>query len=121
MARRRAIAVGAGLLILSAPAGAQDTQAMIKAVEYSLQCNASVGVIENVALSGVDYSADRAMATIRGTYRQQVAVLRVPMVQTPGSGGGVFEGVYNVARRRLDSLHYKISIKGGPIPPHCLP
>lgn len=94
---------------------------MIKAVEYSLQCNASVGVIENVALSGVDYSADRKTATIRGTYRQQVAVLRVPLVQTPGSGGGVFEGIYSVERQRLESLHYKISIKGGPILPHCLP
>ena len=112
----------ASLVALSgAPAFANDAEAQqIKSsVQFSLQCNASLGTIEEVELSSVVPRAD-GLVTVRGTYKQKLGSFGRFGFQGPDAAGGVFEGVYERHRKALKELQFKISVRSGAIPPACL-
>jgi hypothetical protein len=89
------------------------------AVKFSLQCNASIGTIEDVELTGSSPGRDRTYV-IRGTYKQRVGGFNLFGMQSAERNGGVFEGVYDSTARKLVELQFKISLRHGSVVPNCL-
>ena len=53
------------------------------------------------------------LIVVRGTYRQKIGGFNLYDLKSDDTHGGVFEGTYNLTARRLDKLHFKISIRTG--------
>lgn len=88
-------------------------------MQFSLQCNATIGTIEDVELGVVAPGPDGTVI-VRGTYRQKLGSFGKFGFQAPEATGGVFEGVYQRDRKALKELQFKISIRSGSIPASCL-
>lgn len=104
---------------MSAWAQEVDTAQIKNAVGFSLQCNATLGTIEDVEITATSPGPDGTV-TIRGTYRQKVGSFGRFGFQAPEATGGVFEGVYQKSNRSLKALQFKISIRSGSVPASCL-
>jgi len=120
--RRAALALAPALLMLAAPpahATPPDETDVRKAVHFALQCHATVGTIDEVALAGLSATSGTQYA-LRGTYRQRVGGVGFFGFQSPEAMGGVFEGVYDGGARKLSRLNFKISVRTGSVKPTCL-
>lgn len=106
-------------LVTAAQADEVDATRIKSSVGFSLQCNASLGTIEDVEVTAIAPGPDGTV-TIRGTYRQKIGSFGQFGFQAPEATGGVFEGVYQSSSRSLKSLQFKISIRSGSIPAACL-
>ena len=115
--------VGVGLIAAfaagRAAADAADTAKIRSSVQFSLQCNASLGTIEDVEVTAMIPEAG-GLVTVRGTYRQKIGSFGRFGFQGPDSSGGVFEGVYQPDRKIFKELQFKISLRSGCIPEACL-
>jgi hypothetical protein len=89
------------------------------AVQFALQCNATVGEIQNVAVLSSE-NLGNGLLTVRGTYSQKVGGFSLLHFTTPDATGGVFEGAFNPSTHKLESLQFKISLRAGTIPAACL-
>lgn len=124
-ARRRGalLAVATGLVVALAAGNAAADDADIarikSAVQFSLQCNASLGTIEDVEVTATTPGGAGAL-TVRGTYRQKIGSFGKFGFQAPEASGGVFEGVYQLDRKAFKELQFKISLRSGRIPDSCL-
>jgi hypothetical protein len=96
-----------------------DNQQIKSSARFSLQCNATVGTIENVELASV-VPGQNGQVTVRGTYHQKVGSFGRFGFQGPEAAGGVFEGIYLRDRGVFKELQFKISIRSGSVPPNCL-
>jgi hypothetical protein len=103
----------------SARADEVDTAQIKSAVGFSLQCNATLGTIEDVEITAASPGPDGTV-TVRGTYRQKVGSFGRFGFQAPEATGGVFEGIYQRSNRSLKALQFKISIRSGNVPASCL-
>jgi len=118
----RLCAVGLlGHLLMVAEAGAQTPEAsdVKNAIQFALQCNASLGTIEEVTLTILAPAGGEAY-TVRGVYRHKIGGLNIKGFGTTDTNGGVFEGVYDRAARKLRALQFKISMRAGAVKPTCL-
>jgi len=113
-----------GLLVAAAlPCAAQTgtETAIVNAVKFALQCHATIGSIDEVALtSTVPLAGAADRLTVRGTYKQKVGGVKLLGMQSADTMGGVFEGVYDSARGKLVQLHFKVSVRTGSVPENCL-
>ena len=118
------------VLVLAALAGAiacsgrvsandADHQQIKSSIQFSLQCNATFGTIQDIELSSVAASQD-GLVTVRGTYKQKVGSFSRFGFQAPDATGGVFEGIYQRDRKAFKELQFKISIRSGTVPSTCL-
>ena len=116
-----ALLVVGGLCGGSATALANNAEiAQIRgAVQFSLQCNATLGTIEDVDVSSTTPGADGSV-TFRGTYKQKLGTISKLGFHGPEASGGVFEGVYLRDRKALKELQFKISLRSGQVPASCL-
>jgi Cu/Ag efflux pump CusA len=96
-----------------------DPNEVQSAVQFALQCNATFGTIENVTITSVS-TANPGFFTVRGTYHQKIGGLNVLHLRTTDTIGGVFEGSFDGEGRKLQSLQFKISLRGGAITGNCL-
>ena len=102
----------------SLPASRNPTD-LQKAVQFALQCNASLGTIEDVVLTQVE--PERAgIVTVRGTYHQKMGGISVFKMHSTDTVGGVFEGDYDVATAKFRAIQFKISIRTGYVSQTCL-
>jgi hypothetical protein len=102
-----------------ARAAPPDANKLRDAVAFSLQCNASLGTIEQVVVTGI--SGERnGLQSVRGTYRQKLGSLSVLHMHSADSLGGVFEGDYDLAAGKFRAIQFKISVRTGYVGPTCL-
>lgn len=115
-------ALGLALLMLVpllAHAAPPDETDLRKAVHYALQCNATIGTIEDVTLSA-PVTTDTVRYVLRGMYRQRIGGVSFLGLQSPEALGGVFDGVYDSGAHKLRSLTFKIGPRTGAVTPSCL-
>jgi hypothetical protein len=103
----------------SAFADDAENRQIKSSAQFSLQCNATLGTIENVELASV-VPGQNGQVAVRGTYHQKVGSFGRFGFQGPEAAGGVFEGTYLRDRGVFKELYFKISIRSGTIPPNCL-
>jgi hypothetical protein len=101
------------------PSDALPSHEMTNSIRFALQCNATLGTIENVDILKTAPVGDGTVS-VSGTYRQRVGNFSRFGVQGPDSMGGVFEGLYHPQRRSLTFLQFKVSIRTGTVPQGCL-
>jgi hypothetical protein len=115
-----AMAALAGAL-LWAPHGARaqapDAERIQAAVLFALQCNATLGSIHGVEITDLREGGPGQLA-VRGVYRQ--AMGGGLSMRMPEAAGGVFEGVWDSAQRKLTQVSYKVSIRAGQVRPECI-
>jgi len=114
--------VGATLalaMVVPARAVPPESDALRDAAAFALQCNASMGTIEQVTVTGIS-PAHNGVQSVRGTYRQKLGSLSVLHLHSADSLGGVFEGDYDIAARKFRALQFKISVRTGYVEPTCL-
>jgi hypothetical protein len=112
----------AGLAVASGGTGAlaAPPEADVKnAALFSLQCNATIGTIEDVSITGMT-EGTAEIVLVRGTYRQKIMKATVFRIESLDTAGGVFEGQYDARQRKFTSLQFKVSLRSGTIPPNCL-
>jgi hypothetical protein len=115
------ISMVCGVALLVASAALTDAACdpdLQKLVQFSLQCNAAIGTIEQVSIS--ETKAAGSSLIVRGTYRQKVGKLSFLHLESADTAGGVFEGRYNAATGKFDELQFKISLRAGSVPAPCL-
>lgn len=114
--------VGATLAFATVAPGlavSPETTVFRDAAAFALQCNASVGTIEQVVVTGIS-PEHNGVQSVRGTYRQKLGSLSVLHMHSADSLGGVFEGDYDIAARKFRALQFKISVRTGYVEPTCL-
>ncbi len=102
-----------------ARAAPPDADKLRDAVAFALQCNSSLGTIEQVVITGISPERN-GVESVRGTYRQRLGSLSVLHMHSADSLGGVFEGDYDLAVGRFRAIQFKISVRIGYIGPGCL-
>lgn len=101
----------------SGRAQAPDAERIQAAVLFALQCNATLGSIHGVEITDLRDGAPGQVA-VRGVYRQ--AMGGGLSMRMPEAAGGVFEGVWDSAQRRLTQVSYKVSIRSGQVRAECI-
>ncbi|MDT8068296.1 MAG: hypothetical protein ROO76_09035 [Terriglobia bacterium] len=96
-----------------------DADAIRKAILFALQCNSTVGSIEDVTILD-SRKRGGGLVVVRGTYKQKIAGAGIFMFKAPEAAGGVFEGDYDSDARKLQDLFFKVSLRTGKVRPSCL-
>lgn len=99
---------------------AQQEAAVLQRIQFALQCGASLGVIEDVAILDVR-EASNGEVVVSGSYKQRVgASFSFMGARTPELVAGVFEAIVGKASLSLAHLFFKVSIRVGESPKECL-
>lgn len=115
-----ALVLGAHVTVVGpAYAQAPDSGEIRSAVHFALQCNATIGTIEEVTLTAV-VSTRADLFAVRGMYRQKIGGVAIFGMRSPDAAGGVFEGIYESGAKKLQALEFKISLRTGAVAPTCL-
>ncbi len=97
-----------------------DEQMLMRRITFALQCNSSMGTIENVQILFTDvFDATRVL--VRGNYSQQLGGnFRAFGFSSAEAMSGVFEAAVDRSNGRLQHLQFKISVRGGWVKEACL-